>query len=92
MERHLPHEILYRRKKGFSIPLNRWLRGDMRAFVEEVLFAGDDLPYFDPAAVRQFVAAYMEGKGDYATHLWTMVNLYLWHRMFIDRTISPPIP
>ncbi len=90
MERYLPPEILYRRKKGFSIPLARWLREDMRRFAEEVLFSGETLPYFEPESVHAMFVAHMEGKGNYAAHLWAIINLYLWHHMFISRSISPP--
>ena len=31
MEPHLPHEILYRPKMGFAVPLARWFRGPLRA-------------------------------------------------------------
>ena len=91
LERYLPPEILYRRKKGFSIPLAKWLRGNMRHFAQEILFdVGQDLPYFRSKQVQRLFVAHLERKGNYATHLWAIINLYLWHRMFIDKTISPP--
>ena len=31
MEPHLPHDILYRPKMGFAVPLARWFRGPLRA-------------------------------------------------------------
>lgn len=90
MERYLPPEILYRRKKGFSIPLARWLRKDMRSYVEEVLVSGEELPYFAQDSVRALFDAHVEGKGNYAAHLWAIVNLYLWHQMFISGDASSP--
>ena len=30
LEPHLPHEVLYRPKMGFSVPMGRWLRGPLR--------------------------------------------------------------
>lgn len=90
MEGYLPKEILYRRKKGFSIPLARWLRTDMRPFAEETLLNGENLPYFKPESVRAMCTAHVERRGNYAGHLWAMINLYLWHQMFISKNISPP--
>jgi asparagine synthase (glutamine-hydrolysing) len=29
LERHLPHEILYRRKMGFVTPISAWFRGPL---------------------------------------------------------------
>ncbi len=31
MEPHLPHDVLYRPKMGFAVPLARWFRGPLRA-------------------------------------------------------------
>ena len=31
MEPHLPHDIMYRPKMGFAVPLARWFRGPLRA-------------------------------------------------------------
>jgi len=90
MESYLPSEILYRHKRGFGIPLSRWLREDMRSFAEEALFSGEELPYFKPESIRAMFSAHIEGRENYAPHLWAIINLYLWHRMFISKSISPP--
>jgi len=37
LEPHLPHDIMYRSKKGFSIPLAAWLRGPLRDAVQEAV-------------------------------------------------------
>jgi asparagine synthase (glutamine-hydrolysing) len=35
----LPHEVVHRRKQGFTLPFDLWMRGAMRAFCEERLSA-----------------------------------------------------
>jgi asparagine synthase (glutamine-hydrolysing) len=90
MAGYLPHEILYRRKKGFSVPLSTWICGDMREFIQEVLYSGKELPYFKPESIEDLFAVHLEGRGNYAPHIWAIVNLYLWHQMFISKSISPP--
>ena len=35
MEPHLPHDILYRPKMGFAVPLARWFRGPLRERVRD---------------------------------------------------------
>ena len=49
--RYVPAELIERPKMGFGIPLERWLRGPLRAWAESLLDA-KSLRYVDVAAVR----------------------------------------
>ncbi len=78
----LPQGILERGKKGFGMPLAKWLKGGLRPMVEELLapqalLAGGLL---DPAAVRSLVDAHMAGRRDNRKELWTLVCLQHWLR------------
>ena len=37
MEPHLPHDVLYRPKMGFAVPLARWFRGPLTARVRDAV-------------------------------------------------------
>jgi asparagine synthase (glutamine-hydrolysing) len=84
--RLLPVEVLTRRKKGFSVPLSRWLRGELRETVAEILFAKctQQRGLFDPGAVRQIFNEHKRGRRDHARRLWSLVMLELWQRNFVD--------
>src|SRR5262249_52997639 len=53
----LPPETLTRRKMGFGVPVGRWMRGELRAWVEDLLLSPRALKrgYFQPGALRQLV-------------------------------------
>jgi asparagine synthase (glutamine-hydrolysing) len=75
MEPHLPHEIMYRPKMGFAVPLSRWFRGPLRerlrgALQGEVLAATG---MFDAGTLRHLVDAHLSGRRDYSTPLWTLL-------------------
>jgi len=75
MEPHLPHEIMYRPKMGFAVPLSRWFRGPLRerlrgAVQGEVLAATG---MFDAGTLRHLVDAHLSGRRDYSTPLWTLL-------------------
>lgn len=76
----LPKEILARPKKGFGIPLNKWIKGGLRGMVEEYLdekrLRHDGL--FNPAGVRALVDAHMRGERDNRKQLWTLVVFQYW--------------
>jgi asparagine synthase (glutamine-hydrolysing) len=87
----LPDGILDRPKQGFAVPLEGWLRGEMRDLPEEVLLdpAATARGIFRPEAVRQTIAEHRAGR-DRADQLWAMVNLELWFRTCVDQVVIAP--
>ncbi len=76
----LPKEILTRNKRGFLIPVARWLRDRLAPLVDDLL--GEShlkrQGLFDPAAVRALVEEHRSGLADRRKELWTMLVLQLW--------------
>jgi asparagine synthase (glutamine-hydrolysing) len=86
MEPMVPRRILYRRKRGFVVPLAQWFRGSVKKFGEE-LFLGSGKGksgLFDAQYVRTIWRDHQSGKRNYATHLWTVLMFELWHRKFME--------
>jgi asparagine synthase (glutamine-hydrolysing) len=77
--RYLPREIVYRRKRGLSVPIGRWLRGPLREWAEEALenqqltAAG-----VQPSAALDLLAEHCQRKADHARALWTLLVLSEW--------------
>ncbi len=78
----LPRETLEGKKRGFSVPLDRWMRDDLRGRVEALAAEGD--PYVDPAAVRRLVLEHRRGRSRHGTAIWSLLMLRLWHERFGD--------
>jgi len=75
MEPHLPRDVLYRPKMGFSVPLQRWIRGPLSARVRGVL-QGDRLRacgIFDPNYLTKLVEAHQSGSRDYSAPIWSLL-------------------
>ena len=81
----LPADILKRRKMGFPVPVGRWLRGPYRWLVDEYVSSERALArhLFEPAAVRRLAAQHQSGV-NHAQRLWALINLEVWHRIFLD--------
>ena len=75
MEPHLPHDVLYRQKMGFSVPLARWLRGPLRARVREALLGSHmaESGMFNNTTIRQLVDQHESGARDHSTPIWTLL-------------------
>lgn len=76
----LPPEILTRNKRGFLIPVARWLRDKLKPLVEDLLGESHlrQQGLFDPKAVRTLIDEHDTGRMDRRKELWTLLVLQLW--------------
>lgn len=83
--RWLPPDIVRRPKRGFGVPLQAWLRGELRDFARDHLTDGTarGRGYFQPAQVSKLLDEHDHGI-DNSTRIWNLLQLELWHRNFID--------
>jgi asparagine synthase (glutamine-hydrolysing) len=81
----LPEAILSRRKQGFGLPVDRWMREDLAPLSRDVLLdqTARERGIFDPAAVEILLAQHQRGepRGD---QIWALMMLELWYRELID--------
>ena len=89
-ERYVPPEVLYRPKHGFTVPTGAWMRGELGAAAAEVLLSAPSLErgILRPAAVRRILEEHRGGRADHGQRIWALLQLELWMRMFVDRTLS----
>ncbi|HEX6050999.1 MAG TPA: asparagine synthase (glutamine-hydrolyzing) [Gemmatimonadaceae bacterium] len=82
----LPPEILTRKKMGFPVPIDAWFRGSFRPIVDELVLGPRTMErgLFEPAALRALVADHDAGTARNGQRLWSLINLELWHRIFLD--------
>lgn len=80
MARRLPADILRRKKRGFTNPMDRWLRAGLRPMVETRLLDGSALdPWFRPEGVRRLYEAHLAGH-DRRRALFLLLTLEAWVR------------
>jgi asparagine synthase (glutamine-hydrolysing) len=82
----LPREILERPKMGFPVPLGRWLRGAWGDSAREVLLdrRTRERGLIVPAAAERLLDDHRAGRADATDAIWSLLNLELWYRTFID--------
>ena len=87
----LPREILTRRKQGFMIPLGRWLRGELREAMEDLLAPARVAArgFFVPAAVEALKREHLERRRSHADRLYALMMLELWMRGRVDAGARP---
>ncbi len=76
----LPRAIVRGRKRGFSIPLAAWLRGELEPFAREILEA-DNLRrqgLLRPEPVQRLLDDHVSGREDFSRQIWGLMSLTLW--------------
>jgi asparagine synthase (glutamine-hydrolysing) len=83
----VPEEILSRPKMGFPVPLGRWLRGPFWPVVREFVLSprATSRGLFQPKEVARLAEEHRTGAADHSERLWLLLNLEIWHRVFIER-------
>lgn len=87
----LPRGIAERRKWGFKVPTRQWFRGPLLHLLRSIVLSKQALArgYFNEARLREMIEEHCAGRRDHDKQLWILLQLELWHLMFIDRTLTP---
>ncbi len=85
----VPKEILTRRKTGFPVPYESWLRGQLKGWLSEVLLDQATIArgYFQKSAIEKLLCANAE-TGSYSKELFSLAVLELWHREFLKGSVA----
>jgi asparagine synthase (glutamine-hydrolysing) len=94
----LPVEILKRKKVGFPVPYDAWLRKDMQPWVCDVLLDRETIQrgYFRKSCVEKLISDHRV-HGGFSKELLSLVTLELWHRAFqeqpkVESQMPTPVP
>jgi asparagine synthase (glutamine-hydrolysing) len=90
---HLTREIASRRKRGFNIPLSRFMHGALRPLLERAFEPGrlERGGLLRPSAVGALLEEHLGRRRDNGRLLWNLLMLQLWHsRMFEGGDLLDP--
>jgi asparagine synthase (glutamine-hydrolysing) len=81
----LPREILQRKKAGFPVPYEIWLRTELKGWLSDVLLDSRTLSrgYFERSGIETLLFK-DSTQGGYSKELLSLAALELWHREFLD--------
>ena len=85
LSKRVPDSILKRKKAGFPVPYESWLRHNLKDTVHDILTDRKTIQrgYFQKATVEKLIQANQE-RGAYSKEIFSLVTLELWHRMFLE--------
>jgi asparagine synthase (glutamine-hydrolysing) len=90
MEPYLSNELLYRQKKGFSVPVASWFRGPLQSRLREQVLGERiaDVDLFDRNYLKQLIDQHVSGARDHSPALWSL----LMFDGFLKRLETSPAP
>lgn len=86
-QRLLPPAIINRKKQGFPIPIEQWLRKEASGMMQDLLSEATirRRGYFDPQYVQALQRQHISGFCDHSTELWGLMSFEMWMRRFLDQ-------
>jgi len=90
LHQRVPQEILDRKKVGFPVPYDSWLRGPLKSWLRQILLDKEtsERGYFRREAIENMLSA-NDNSGSYSKELFSLVVLELWHREFLGGHAPP---
>jgi len=75
LEGRLPHDILYRPKMGFGVPLGKWFRHELKDSIRQSVLSErmKDSGLFEADYLKTLVDHHQNGLRDYSAPLWTLM-------------------
>ncbi|MFV0189020.1 asparagine synthase (glutamine-hydrolyzing) [Empedobacter falsenii] len=84
LKEYIPEEVFTQPKKGFAIPLNAWIRGELKNDILSKLNASflHSVPNLDVNKFKKQLSEHLENKYDYSFSIWKLYVLALWCEEF----------
>ncbi len=85
LARHVPRPLWDGSKRGFSVPLDAWLRGALREWAGDLIspraLAAHGI--FDDGVVARLWTEHITGERDWSSRLWNIVMFQAWHERWM---------
>lgn len=83
-EKHLPNEVIYRKKRGFYAPTKSWFEGSTGEVLEEKLISDTGLfgKLFRKEEIEKYFKLHRTKKVNYEKQLYLLSSFYFWTKEF----------
>lgn len=88
---HLGREYVYKPKRGFGIPIDRWLKEDRKRYMADTLLSTSSPvnDYLDRSFVQTLAKEHQSGRFNHCAKLWNLLMLDGWLRYVYKDEVNP---
>jgi len=86
LEGLVANNILYRKKMGFGVPIEMWLRNELKDYAYELLLSEKAIArnIFKKEEIKRILDIHTTTKINYAPQIWALINLEQWFITFFE--------
>ena len=81
LNKYVPKKLFDRPKMGFGIPIDNWLRHDLKEWASDLINQknGVNHDYFDRNTIKMMWNEHLSGKNNWQYHLWNILSFDSWY-------------
>jgi asparagine synthase (glutamine-hydrolysing) len=86
VEKWLPGEIIYRKKRGFATPMDEWLQTDLAKTTKKILNLKNSAcgEFFNLDFINNMIDQHQRRKEDFKRHIFALLSFELWYKTFFE--------
>jgi asparagine synthase (glutamine-hydrolysing) len=91
LKRHVSHQTLT--KRGFTVPIDEWLRGPLRPIMEDLVLKRTDLlgHEVNRSVLAEMYRQHCNQETDFRNTLWAVLCLVLWEQKYMSFQVNAPL-
>jgi asparagine synthase (glutamine-hydrolysing) len=83
-ERHISRKIVYKKKVGFGVPIDEWLRDHkgLGRYLDQLRDPASGIDGIDKSKVEQLITEHLDRGVNHGDVLWPLINYIIWKEQF----------
>ncbi len=82
-EGFIPSHVLEAPKKGYPVPLNKWLKEDLFDEARDIILSPSCEHLIHQQTAMSYLEAHAKGKANHARKIWTLLTFVLWYESWM---------
>lgn len=83
-EKYLPRDIIYRKKKGFDLPISNWIRNDFQPLIHRFL-SEKNIAYINYKGIEEINRKNQNQEYNFSPNIWQWLIIEIWNQKFIKQ-------
>ena len=88
--KQIPRSVVYRKKMGFDLPLEKWLRGEFAERLRRYSIK-NKIPGIEYKVIKRLINGYLSGRNnEYTDFIWSYLLLEQWYELWCGTVLPEP--